>query len=60
MIWVMVIVTTRIFKGGCDESEDEVEYTLVFEQGIPIDAEEIVVPPPQYTDEKAQPFDVKA
>ncbi|EIN11203.1 hypothetical protein PUNSTDRAFT_124676 [Punctularia strigosozonata HHB-11173 SS5] len=56
MVWVMLIVTARMFKGGRSHSEDdEVEYTLVFEHALP-DAEEIAVPPPQYTDsdEKGQ------
>ncbi|KII92219.1 hypothetical protein PLICRDRAFT_172334 [Plicaturopsis crispa FD-325 SS-3] len=56
MIWVMAIVTYRIFRG---ENEEDAEYTeLVFEQ----DAEDIVVPPPQYqySDEKAEVADSKS
>jgi hypothetical protein len=57
MVWVMIIVTARMIKGSRASAEDEVEYTLVFEQALPVDAEEIAVPPPKYTDEKAQPVD---
>ncbi len=56
MIWVMAIVTVRAIRGRSSEEED-VHDVLVFEA----DAEDILVPPPQYTDEKvAQAEDVKA
>lgn len=51
MIWVMTIVTARLIKSR----REEAEYELVYEQ----DAEDILVPPPQYTDEKVEAVDVK-
>ena len=45
MLWVMTIVFARAVRGGNKTDEDDV---LVFEA----DAEDIIVPPPQYTDEK--------
>ncbi|KDQ55648.1 hypothetical protein JAAARDRAFT_37052 [Jaapia argillacea MUCL 33604] len=51
MFWVMAIVTARLFKG----KKEEYEYDIVFEQ----DAEDILVPPPQYTDEKVEAVDIK-
>lgn len=56
MIWVMTILSLRVLRGtrNTEEQEDyyyevpqSVEY-IVFDR----DAEEILVPPPQYTDEK--------
>lgn len=47
MFWVVAIVIARAFRRSNPESE-EVHDVLVFEA----DAEEILVPPPQYTDEK--------
>ena len=48
MFWVMTIVVFRAFRGK-DRSDDvDVHDVLVFEA----DAEDILVPPPQYTDEK--------
>jgi hypothetical protein len=53
MVWVMVIVTYRMIRG---ERDDEAEYAeIVFEH----DAEELVMPPPQYTDEKVDVADNK-
>lgn len=54
MIWVMAIISYRMIKG---EREEDSEYAvLVFEQ----DAEELVLPPPQYTDEKVEAVDNKS
>lgn len=47
MMWVMTVITYRMIRGGNDESR---EYTLVCEHY----AEEILVPPPQYTYEKME------
>lgn len=49
MIWVITIVAARAIRGRGNSEEDDVHHVLVFES----DAEEILVPPPQYTDEKA-------
>ncbi len=48
MFWVMAIIVARAVHGGRTESDIEVHDILVFEA----DAEDIIVPPPQYTDEK--------
>lgn len=48
MFWVMTIVLFRAFRGGRSSEEADVHDVLVFEA----DAEDILVPPPQYTDEK--------
>ncbi|EJF65612.1 hypothetical protein DICSQDRAFT_133207 [Dichomitus squalens LYAD-421 SS1] len=40
MVWVMVLVTARAFRGSRDE---ETEYEVVFDEA------EMLVPPPQYT-----------
>ena len=58
MFWVMAIVVARTFRGGLTTEEDEVHDVLVFEA----DAEDIIVAPPQYTDEKVAlaAADVKA
>lgn len=56
MIWVMTVLTYRVIRGGNNTEEEDdhyypvphsVEY-VVFDR----DAEEILVPPPQYNDEK--------
>jgi len=53
MIWVMCIITYRMIRG---ERDEEPEYAqLIFEH----DAEELVVPPPQYNDEKVETVDNK-
>lgn len=50
----MCIITYRLLKGGRD---DDAEYTeFIFEQ----DPEELVVPPPHYTDEKVKAADDEA
>lgn len=50
----MAIISYRMIKG---EREEDSEYAvLVFEQ----DAEELVLPPPQYTDEKVEAVDNKS
>jgi len=54
MVWVMCIITYRLLKGGRDEDAEYEE--LIFAQ----DPEELVVPPPQYTDEKVKAADDKA
>lgn len=48
MFWVMAVVITRSFRGRSNDDDDDVEHILVFER----DAEDIFVPPPEYTDEK--------
>ena len=48
MIWVMTIVLFRTFRGNSSSDDADVHDVLVFEA----DAEDILVPPPQYTDEK--------
>lgn len=48
MFWVMTILVFRTFRGGRSSDEADVHDVLVFEA----DAEDILVPPPQYTDEK--------
>ncbi len=40
MVWVMVLVIARAFRGARDE---EAEYEVVFDDA------ELLVPPPQYT-----------
>jgi hypothetical protein len=53
MIWVMAIVTYRMIRGQRDE---DIEYTeIVFEH----DVENLVVLPPQYSDEKVEIVDNK-
>jgi hypothetical protein len=53
MIWVMAIVTYRMIRGQRDE---DIEYTeIVFEH----DAENLIVLPPQYSDEKVEIVDDK-
>jgi len=47
MVWVMAILFARAFRSS-RRSDDDVHDVLVFEA----DAEDILVPPPQYTDEK--------
>ena len=47
MFWVIAIVFARSFRGRSSD-DDDVEHILVFER----DAEDIFVPPPEYTDEK--------
>lgn len=54
MVWVMCIITYRLLKGGRDEDAEYEE--LIFAQ----DPEELVVPPPQYTDEKVKAAGDKA
>jgi hypothetical protein len=53
MVWVMCIITYRLIKGGRDEDADYAVF--IFEQ----DPEELVVPPPQYTDEKVEAVEDK-
>lgn len=53
MIWVMTLVTYRLIKGR--REPEEYEYEIVYEQ----DAEDLLVPPPQYTDEKVEAVDAK-
>ena len=48
MFWVIAIVFARSFRGRSSDDDDDVEHILVFER----DAEDIFVPPPEYTDEK--------
>lgn len=48
MIWVMTILFVRAFRSSRRSDDDDVQDVLVFEA----DAEDILVPPPQYTDEK--------
>jgi len=48
MVWVMCIITYRMIKGERDEEAEHAE--LVFEYDAPI----IVMPPPQYSDEKVE------
>ncbi|KAA1475612.1 hypothetical protein DENSPDRAFT_932475 [Dentipellis sp. KUC8613] len=48
MFWVLAILTIRVIKGAPREPTAEAMYAeVVFD-----DAEDLVVPPPQYTDEK--------
>jgi hypothetical protein len=48
MVWVMAIITYRMIRG---ERDEETEYAEIhFEH----DAEELIVPPPQYSDEKVE------
>jgi len=54
MVWVMCIITYRLIKGGRDEEADYAVF--IFEQ----DPEELVVPPPQYTDEKVEAVEDKS
>ena len=42
MVWVMVLVTARAFRGS---REEETEYDVVFDEA----EAEMLVPPPQYT-----------
>jgi len=53
MVWVMAIITYRMIRGERDEEPDYT--TIVFEQH----AEEYVIPPPQYIDEKVEAIDNK-
>ena len=48
MFWVMTILVFRTFRSNRSSDESDVHEVLVFE----VDAEDILVPPPQYTDEK--------
>ncbi|KAI0686749.1 hypothetical protein BC835DRAFT_1513108 [Cytidiella melzeri] len=48
MFWVIAIVVARSFKSRKNNDDSDVEHILIFER----DAEDIVVSPPQYTDEK--------
>ena len=48
MFWVMTILVFRTFRSNRSSDESDVHEVLVFEA----DAEDILVPPPQYTDEK--------
>ena len=48
MFWVMTIVVFRAFRGRRSNDDADVHDVLVFEA----DAEDILVAPPQYTDEK--------
>ena len=51
MIWVMTIVTIRMIRG---QRDDDIEYTeIVFDH----EAEGLVVPPPQYSDERVEVVD---
>jgi hypothetical protein len=53
MVWVMCIITYRMIRG---ERDEETEYAeLIFEH----DAEELIVPPPRYNDEKVEAVDNK-
>ena len=54
MVWVMCIIAYRLDKGGRDEGADYA--VLIFEQ----DPEDLVVAPPQYTDEKDEAADEKS
>jgi hypothetical protein len=54
MVWVMCIIAYRLVKGGRDEGADYA--VLIFEQ----DPEDLVVAPPQYTDEKVEAADEKS
>ncbi|KZT22576.1 hypothetical protein NEOLEDRAFT_1119397 [Neolentinus lepideus HHB14362 ss-1] len=53
MIWVMAVVSYRLIKGR--REPEEYDYEVIYET----DAEDILVPPPQYTDEKVAAVDVK-
>ena len=55
MIWVMTVLTYRVVRGRNNTEEEDYYYEVptsveyvVFDR----DAEEILVPPPQYNDEK--------
>lgn len=48
MFWVMAILIARSFRSHNNGEDEDVQHILVFER----DAEDILVPPPQYTDEK--------
>lgn len=48
MVWVIAILFARAFRSSSRSDDEDVQEVLVFEA----DAEEILVPPPQYTDEK--------
>ncbi|EKM54754.1 uncharacterized protein PHACADRAFT_258800 [Phanerochaete carnosa HHB-10118-sp] len=48
MVWVMAILFARAFRSSRRSDDEDVHDVLVFEA----DAEEMLVPPPQYTDEK--------
>lgn len=44
----MAIVIARSFRGRSNTEDEDVQHILIFER----DAEDILLPPPQYTDEK--------
>lgn len=56
MVWVLAVISYRMIRGQREEEE--------YQEVIFIDdAEELILPPPQYTDDKVQaqvlPADVK-
>ena len=49
MAWVMGVLMFRSIRGNKNNDEDELVYdVVVFDR----DAESIILPPPEYTDEK--------
>lgn len=48
MLWVVTIVVARTIRGTRNTEDEDVHSVLVFEA----DAENILLPPPEYTDEK--------
>ncbi|KAH7928940.1 hypothetical protein BV22DRAFT_1003839 [Leucogyrophana mollusca] len=56
MFWVMAVLTYRTIRGERDEEECLDHEYIMFEQ----DAENIFVPPPEYTDEKVRSSEFEA
>jgi len=56
MVWVLAVISYRMIRG---QREEEEYHEVIFIE----DAEELILPPPQYTDDKVQaqvlPVDVK-
>jgi hypothetical protein len=53
MFWVIAIISYRLIRGPREEDEYPEEVIFI------ADSQELILPPPQYTDEKLLPVDVK-